>query len=285
MANKYAVETAFKLIDKATDPLSKIGVKGNAIGKQLKKDFMKAQDQLSSLGKSATKAGLAIAAAGAIAVTAWAANGVKDAVEYDLALRKVSTVADTTTISMDEQLEEALARGDESPPEAALELPENEALSLPEDETPATLPVEAPVDVPRLDDDALLDAPVRTLTVEEDENRPEAAVEGDLPTFLPEKSDPLISLIWELQGRPNFQVLSNFPVIVGNSAETADLILPDASVAAVHACLFYVDGIHYVEDWGSEMGTYVNYKRVLQKTPVTKDDILRVGHIDILITE
>ncbi len=102
MANKYAVETAFKLIDKATDPLSKIGVKGNAIGKQLKKDFMKAQDQLSSLGKSATKAGLAIAAAGAIAVTAWAANGVKDAVEYDLALRKVSTVADTTTISMDE---------------------------------------------------------------------------------------------------------------------------------------------------------------------------------------
>jgi TP901 family phage tail tape measure protein len=102
MANKYAVETAFKLIDRATEPLTKIGVKGNAIGKALKKDFMKAQDQLASLGKAAVKAGAAIAAAGAAAVTAWAVKGVKDAIEYDTALRKVSTVADTTAVSMDE---------------------------------------------------------------------------------------------------------------------------------------------------------------------------------------
>jgi TP901 family phage tail tape measure protein len=102
MANKYAVETAFKLIDRATEPLTKIGVKGNAIGKALKKDFMKAQDQLASLGKAAVKAGAAIAAAGAAAVTAWAVKGIKDAIEYDSALRKVSTVADTTAVSMEE---------------------------------------------------------------------------------------------------------------------------------------------------------------------------------------
>jgi TP901 family phage tail tape measure protein len=106
MANKYAVETAFRLIDQTTGTLNKIGVKGNAVGKQLKKDFMKAQDQLASLGKVAVKAGAAIAAAGAAAVGAWAAKGIKDAIEYDAALRKVSTVADTTTVSM-----EQLSRG------------------------------------------------------------------------------------------------------------------------------------------------------------------------------
>jgi TP901 family phage tail tape measure protein len=106
MANKYAVETAFKLIDQTTGTLNKIGVKGNAVGKQLKKDFMKAQDQLTSLGKAAVKAGAAIAVAGAAAVGAWAAKGIKDAIEYDTALRKVSTVADTTTVSM-----EQLSRG------------------------------------------------------------------------------------------------------------------------------------------------------------------------------
>jgi TP901 family phage tail tape measure protein len=106
MANKYAVETAFRLIDKATEPLSKIGVKGNAVGKQLKKDFMKAQDQLASLGKAAGKAALAIGAAGVAAAGAWAGKGIKDAIDYDTALRKVSTVADTTTVSM-----EQLSRG------------------------------------------------------------------------------------------------------------------------------------------------------------------------------
>jgi TP901 family phage tail tape measure protein len=101
-SNRYAVETAFHLIDKTTETLNKIGVKGNAVGKQLKKDFMKAQDQLTSLGKTAVKAGAAIAAAGVAAAGAFAVKGVKDAIEYDTALRKVSTVADTTAVSMEE---------------------------------------------------------------------------------------------------------------------------------------------------------------------------------------
>ena len=102
MANKYAVETAFKLIDKATEPLTKIGVKGNAIGKQLKKDFMKAQDQLATLGKTAIKAGAAIAAAGVAAAGAFAVKGIKDAIEFNTAFTKVSTVADTSKISLEE---------------------------------------------------------------------------------------------------------------------------------------------------------------------------------------
>jgi len=101
MANKYAVETAFNIIDRATEPLAKIGVKGNAIGKQLKKDFLKAQDQLASLGNAAKKAGIAIAAAGVAAAGAFAVKGVKDAIEFNTAFTKVSTVADTAKISLD----------------------------------------------------------------------------------------------------------------------------------------------------------------------------------------
>ena len=102
MSNKYAVETAFKLIDQATAPLAKIGVKGNAVGKQLKKDFMKAQDQLAGIGKAAKKAGLMIVAAGAAAAGAFAVKGIKDAIEFNKEFTKVSTVADTTEISLAE---------------------------------------------------------------------------------------------------------------------------------------------------------------------------------------
>jgi TP901 family phage tail tape measure protein len=102
MANKYAVETAFNIIDNATAPLAKIGVKGNAVGKQLKKDFMKAQDQLAGIGKAAKKVGIAIVAAGAAAAGAFAAKGLKDAIEFNTELTKVSTVADLSKISLEE---------------------------------------------------------------------------------------------------------------------------------------------------------------------------------------
>jgi len=101
MASKYAVETAFKLIDKATEPLAKIGVQGNAVGKQLKKDFLKAQDQLTGIGKAAKKAAITITAVGAAAAGAFAVKGVKDAIEFNTAFTKVSTIADTTNISLD----------------------------------------------------------------------------------------------------------------------------------------------------------------------------------------
>jgi TP901 family phage tail tape measure protein len=100
MANKYAVETAFKLIDNATAPLAKIGVKGNAVGKQLKKDFMKAQDQLAGIGQAAKKAGIAIVAVGAAAAGAFAAKGLKDAIELNTEITKIATVADMTGISL-----------------------------------------------------------------------------------------------------------------------------------------------------------------------------------------
>ena len=102
MANRYAVETAFNLIDKATGPLAKIGVKGSNVGKKLKKDFMKAQDQLAGLGRAARKAGMAVAAAGVAAVGAFAVQGVRNAIAFNREITKIATVADLSNISLEE---------------------------------------------------------------------------------------------------------------------------------------------------------------------------------------
>ena len=108
MANKYSISTAFNLIDNITKPLDKIGISGKSTGNILKKGFLEAQDRVSNFGKTLNSAvgyikkatiaatGFATAAAGA-----FVAKGFKDALEYDTALRKVSTVADTAAVSMD----------------------------------------------------------------------------------------------------------------------------------------------------------------------------------------
>ena len=100
MSKRYSLEAVFNLIDKVTKPLNDIEKKTNGLGERLKKDFAKGNKQLEKLGKAAKKTGLAIAAAGAAAVTAWAVKGVKDAIAYDSALRKVATAADLTAVSM-----------------------------------------------------------------------------------------------------------------------------------------------------------------------------------------
>jgi TP901 family phage tail tape measure protein len=107
MANRYSLEAAFNLIDNITKPLEKITGSTNVVGNAIKKNYTEAQKRVDNFGKTVEKAtGLlkkaAIAAQGAAvaAAGAFVAKGFKDALEYDTALRKVSTVADTTAVSM-----------------------------------------------------------------------------------------------------------------------------------------------------------------------------------------
>lgn len=102
MASKYALETVFKLIDQVTQPLDRIGLKGAAVGKSLKREIFRTEEQLAALGKAAVKAGAKMLAAGTAAIGAWAGKGVKDAMDFHSALTKISTVADLTTVSMDD---------------------------------------------------------------------------------------------------------------------------------------------------------------------------------------
>jgi hypothetical protein len=43
VANRYAIETVFKLIDNITGPLNNVGKAGSVVGRKLKRDFMAAE--------------------------------------------------------------------------------------------------------------------------------------------------------------------------------------------------------------------------------------------------
>lgn len=71
MASKYSIETTYRLIDKITAPLDKIGIKGKTVGRSLKNDFLKTEQQLANVGgklktfaKRATLTGVAVAGLG-----------------------------------------------------------------------------------------------------------------------------------------------------------------------------------------------------------------------------
>jgi TP901 family phage tail tape measure protein len=102
MASKYAIETIFKLIDNITAPLDKVGVKSSKVGSRIKNDFVNAQKSVDEFGKTAQKRMGQFALAGAGAVVAFAGKGVKDALEYQTALAKLGTIADTTQVPMSE---------------------------------------------------------------------------------------------------------------------------------------------------------------------------------------
>ena len=71
MATKYAIETVYKLIDNITMPLDKIGIKGKTVGRTLKNEFTKTEQQLANVGaklknfaKGAALAGVALVGIG-----------------------------------------------------------------------------------------------------------------------------------------------------------------------------------------------------------------------------
>lgn len=86
MASKYAIETVFKVIDNITAPLDKIGIKGKAVGRTLKNEFTKTEQQLANVGaklksfaKGAMLTGVALAGLGIGVAT-------KQFIDYDAAV-------------------------------------------------------------------------------------------------------------------------------------------------------------------------------------------------------
>ena len=86
MATKYAIETVYKLIDNITMPLDKIGAKGKTVGRTLKNEFTKTEQQLANVGtklksfaKGAMLTGVALAGLGIGVAT-------KQFIDYDAAV-------------------------------------------------------------------------------------------------------------------------------------------------------------------------------------------------------
>ena len=86
MASKYAIETVFKVIDNITAPLDKIGIKGKAVGRTLKNEFTKTEQQLANVGKSLKTFGKYAIGAGIGAIGVGLGVATKQFIDYDAAV-------------------------------------------------------------------------------------------------------------------------------------------------------------------------------------------------------
>ena len=86
MATKYAIETVYKLIDNITMPLDKIGVKGKTVGRALKNEFTKTEQQLASVGTKLKSFAKGAALAGIALVGVGIGVATKQFIDYDAAV-------------------------------------------------------------------------------------------------------------------------------------------------------------------------------------------------------
>ncbi|MDR1251115.1 MAG: phage tail tape measure protein [Treponema sp.] len=107
MASAYALEAVFNLIDKVTKPMNNINKQGDIVNAGLKKTFSNAQKyadkfagRLKRLGSGLLKLAGISAFLNFDSIKSLAGKGVRDAVEFQTALAKVKTIADTTKVSM-----------------------------------------------------------------------------------------------------------------------------------------------------------------------------------------
>lgn len=86
MATKYAIETVYKLIDNITMPLDKIGVKGKTVGRALKNEFTKTEQQLANVGTKLKSFAKRAALAGIALVGVGIGVATKQFIDYDAAV-------------------------------------------------------------------------------------------------------------------------------------------------------------------------------------------------------
>lgn len=86
MATKYAIETVYKLIDNITMPLDKIGIKGKTVGRALKNEFTKTEQQLANIGTKLKSFAKGAALAGVALVGVGIGVAAKQFIDYDAAV-------------------------------------------------------------------------------------------------------------------------------------------------------------------------------------------------------
>ncbi|MEX3566885.1 FHA domain-containing protein, partial [Micrococcus endophyticus] len=84
----------------------------------------------------------------------------------------------------------------------------------------------------------------------------------------------------ELDGR--LLPLDGDDLILGRSAERADLVIPDSSVSREHLRLLTVGSTVTLLDLGSRNGVQVNGRRVEGSTTLRDGDVVTVGQTELL---
>ncbi|WP_252271245.1 FHA domain-containing protein [Pseudomonas subflava] len=64
-----------------------------------------------------------------------------------------------------------------------------------------------------------------------------------------------------------------------------DLVLEDAGISAFHAEIRRENGLYYLSDCDSELGTFVNDERIATRYQLRSEDRLRLGEVELLLTD
>lgn len=70
--------------------------------------------------------------------------------------------------------------------------------------------------------------------------------------------------------------------LIGRKGADIDVDV-DPSISRKHASLSFENGQYFIEDLNSRNGTYVNDKKITAKTPVTENDVIRVGQTRVML--
>lgn len=84
-------------------------------------------------------------------------------------------------------------------------------------------------------------------------------------------------VVLEPRERRGATFLLNTEMRIGRSPQCAISIPDDAFVSQIHARLFVIDNVSWMEDLGSTNGSYLNGTRVDGARPIVKGDRLQIG--------
>jgi len=73
-------------------------------------------------------------------------------------------------------------------------------------------------------------------------------------------------------------------LLVGRAPGDAGLALPDSQISEIHCRFFFKNERLYLEDCGSERGTYLNGVPIRSSMPVERDDVLQLGDMKMRVT-
>lgn len=74
--------------------------------------------------------------------------------------------------------------------------------------------------------------------------------------------------------------INHVPFVIGRSKKS-DFIIPRNTISLKHACIFYEDGLFFIEDCESSNGTYVNGLKLETKKELHHGDVLRFARLEL----
>ena len=128
------------------------------------------------------------------------------------------------------------------------------------------------------DEEEIAEAPETGEEAAEDQAVPEPEADAEPEE---EKNYPKLTLTGI--NNSEFKVLPLKDEVTIGRRRTNDLVLADSTISGVHCAITVEDERVYIQDRNSTNGTFLNAKRVFDKTELSKGDVLALGHQEFRI--